>query len=465
MRFLPGFRLLVVLFAWPLCQDATAATSRAPPLPVASYPMSPDLLVGAWSGRDPRGGVRRMVLEADGRADLLNDGRSMAGDTSQGVLTMRYRLDTAHVPAWLDIEARSEKGTVVAFHGIVELRSRNRLRVRFSAVLPRPSAFTNRGTIELSRDTASPASLVMNEAGMSDQLADFDRALWILTGSVERWDGAAGQPVDFRRRTPGDDLARDVLPAELKERLGRMRIEAQRAFDQQDWPGVRIELQPGIVEINAAAERFRAILGYWKHRTYFDRRMRAWKKAVKSNRLPDSHEAEFERLQMELNARIENGDFQGAGTEAFPPLLALFDRAIKEARASAPGGVLIDDPLRRLSKMGCATSDEWTEARAALPVSQRVLPRVDQAASAPTRSYYPMIAAMLDIQGTIVVRVFVSETGCPVWAETEKSSGSPMLDDAGLDWVVDGARYIPGSEAGVPRAMPLVFNVNFKLLD
>jgi TonB family protein len=76
-----------------------------------------------------------------------------------------------------------------------------------------------------------------------------------------------------------------------------------------------------------------------------------------------------------------------------------------------------------------------------------------------------MLATMLDIQGTITVRVFVSETGCAVWAETEKSTGSPMLDDAGLDWVVDGAKFVPGSEAGVPRAMPLLFNVNFKLFD
>jgi protein TonB len=76
---------------------------------------------------------------------------------------------------------------------------------------------------------------------------------------------------------------------------------------------------------------------------------------------------------------------------------------------------------------------------------------------------YPMVASKRGIEGTVHVRVHVSRDGRPLQVALDRTSGSPLLDNAALD-AVRGWRFVParrGQEA-VEQAVtvPIVFKLD-----
>ncbi len=70
------------------------------------------------------------------------------------------------------------------------------------------------------------------------------------------------------------------------------------------------------------------------------------------------------------------------------------------------------------------------------------------------------------MQGVVTVRALTSPSGCVVYAEIGRSSGSDLLDDAAMDWAVEAATFNPAIDTE-QRPMPAIFqfNVRFKLAN
>jgi len=80
------------------------------------------------------------------------------------------------------------------------------------------------------------------------------------------------------------------------------------------------------------------------------------------------------------------------------------------------------------------------------------------------RPPYPRLARRNGEQGTVILRVLVTRQGMPARVETDKSSGSPILDDAALE-TVKGWRFVPARRGNDPVEEWVRVPIVFKLQD
>jgi TonB family protein len=82
--------------------------------------------------------------------------------------------------------------------------------------------------------------------------------------------------------------------------------------------------------------------------------------------------------------------------------------------------------------------------------------------NSPLEEVYPAVAKGMSVEGPVVLRVRISETGCMQEAVLVMSSGAEDLDDAALLWA-ENARYIPASKDGKGVEGSFPFRVKFEL--
>lgn len=82
-----------------------------------------------------------------------------------------------------------------------------------------------------------------------------------------------------------------------------------------------------------------------------------------------------------------------------------------------------------------------------------------------TQPEYPPASRRAGEAGTVVLAVYVLETGRPGEVKVQKSSGFPRLDEAAVKEVQRNYRFVPGKEDGKPVAMWHTFAVTFRLTD
>jgi protein TonB len=100
-------------------------------------------------------------------------------------------------------------------------------------------------------------------------------------------------------------------------------------------------------------------------------------------------------------------------------------------------------------------------------------PPVQKASTAPrsdprrplTQPEYPPSSRRAGEAGTVILQVYVLETGRVGDAKVMTSSGFPRLDEAALREVKRSWRLVPGTENGKPVPMWGQFAVTFKLTD
>jgi TonB family protein len=110
--------------------------------------------------------------------------------------------------------------------------------------------------------------------------------------------------------------------------------------------------------------------------------------------------------------------------------------------------------------VGCTSGGESLEAGAA-GGDQGFEPPVLTNAESPVR--YPPTLFRDRIEGTVVLRLFIDETGTLVPDSTRvaEASGQPALDSAALD-AVSGMRFAPARRDGRPVATPFLQPVHFQ---
>jgi periplasmic protein TonB len=107
-------------------------------------------------------------------------------------------------------------------------------------------------------------------------------------------------------------------------------------------------------------------------------------------------------------------------------------------------------------------------AAAPKPVERQVVrtpPSTQGRGARITQPEYPPAARRAGEEGTVTLKVFVTEGGRAGQVEVAKSSGFPKLDEAAVKEVQRNWRFVPGKEDGKPVAMWHTFAVTFRLTD
>ncbi len=82
-----------------------------------------------------------------------------------------------------------------------------------------------------------------------------------------------------------------------------------------------------------------------------------------------------------------------------------------------------------------------------------------------TQPEYPPAARRAGEEGTVTLKVLVTDGGRAGQVEVAKSSGFPKLDEAAVKEVQRNWRFVPGKEDGKPVSMWHTFAVTFRLTD
>jgi periplasmic protein TonB len=97
--------------------------------------------------------------------------------------------------------------------------------------------------------------------------------------------------------------------------------------------------------------------------------------------------------------------------------------------------------------------------------SSRTPPSTQGRGARITQPEYPPAARRAGEEGTVTLKVFVTEGGRAGQVEVAKSSGFPKLDEAAVKEVQRNWRFVPGKEDGNPVSMWHTFAVTFRLTD
>jgi periplasmic protein TonB len=102
------------------------------------------------------------------------------------------------------------------------------------------------------------------------------------------------------------------------------------------------------------------------------------------------------------------------------------------------------------------------------PVAQPAIPRTAPKSDSRrplSQPEYPPSSRRAGEAGTVILEVYVLETGRVGEARVKQSSGFPRLDEAAVREVKRSWRLVPGTENGKPVPMWGQFAVTFKLTD
>jgi TonB family protein len=117
--------------------------------------------------------------------------------------------------------------------------------------------------------------------------------------------------------------------------------------------------------------------------------------------------------------------------------------------------------LLMVMSLACSGSDVSPGDDASMPADEGFQPPV---ATNPTPPFaYPADLYRSGIEGTVILRLFIDETGAIVHDSTQlaESSGYPPLDSAALAGVVD-LEYVPALRDGTPIATVFLQPVHFR---
>lgn len=317
---------------------------------------------------------------------------------------------------------------------------------------------------------SSPAVFSQTESGMASnsaytsqaaiaQITTYDAAFPRLTATVDYWLTVSGLPTDFRKHSAVADMRGYVLTDAQRARLVALRAEAARSYLGRDWPGVVVAMDEALREIALSADRLTAVQDYWQFRALDIYRQRAWREAFNASRIPRDYEPRIAEIEQKLQAKIRMNDFAGAVKHEVAEIAEIYLAVLREARVGRPNGVLIQDPMRRHRTRRCTRGTVAGVLREDEGVTRDA--RVNEARSADAFDFYPRTAAQLAIGGQVNVKVRVGADGCAEWAEALNWSAPPVLIQAALDWVIDGAGFTPALRDGQPVANDLVYIANF----
>lgn len=308
-----------------------------------------------------------------------------------------------------------------------------------------------------------PPTMSTSSSGESaaGQLVEVNRALAILSEAVRRWDTVPDLPNDTRGVNAATHMRQFVLPATLRQQVTQAGERAATELAAGHETGARLQLAPAIVELNAAADRFRAIQQYWATREPHEAMARRWRRLADANALTSVDRTSLTLRQNLLDEHLRDGRFTEAMRDDWPALDELYMQAITNAYASSPNQPLKDDP-RTFGPTIC--DGEYQPDPPTQPGYKFVAAESDFRKSKSSDKFYPPGERAKHIAGFIILRGQLSPRGCLRWVEITRPNGSEPLNQAALAWALEGAMFNPAWLNGKRIEHSVDFAVYFGVL-
>lgn len=253
---------------------------------------------------------------------------------------------------------------------------------------------------------------------------------------------------DRRGLTFKDDLRQNVFVPEVEARLTALKQTAASDLAAGDLPGAQLNLASLRKELAAEIERFKAITDYWKETGSLkpNASIPGW--AARNEKLrsagiePAPHGAAAAAFETQFHEQIASREFASAMNATWPKYREAADLATAEESQSIISlldkGELQALPSALPTKK-CVPAKETSHAGA---------PKV-RAREFPSSEHYVAKAARGGASGAVAhMIVVVDSRGCPERALLIGKSGSTVLDDGALRFMVDGY-YFPAERDGV----------------
>ncbi|MGC3982152.1 MAG: energy transducer TonB [Steroidobacteraceae bacterium] len=309
---------------------------------------------------------------------------------------------------------------------------------------------------QIPTDESTPALTSQTSTSQTSLLNEWDRqenllraaALQALTNSEEY--GA-----DLRRRKLRDDIDDYILDADTVELFAAQRRSASELLARGDTEGARAAL--GVAQVRAGL-RFKLLTDlslYWRQVRSTNSNAQLWQSFVSANRLPRSliRSVDTEKLEAAALNDLRQENFRVAAfrLEQLRKAYVTERNQLARDRAQAP----IDRSTLTYTDRNSACG------AAAQRTSENRMPRL-ASSSRNIDEFYPASARRNDIEGSVVLSLKISDSGCATAAAVLVSSGSTALDAAALAWF-DNASYYPAEQDGHGVAAITSLAVTFKL--
>jgi TonB family protein len=299
---------------------------------------------------------------------------------------------------------------------------------------------------------AAPVPLAYGSVSLSSvedldaQIAHLSNLIWTLHYASY----PAG--LDGRGRTLQQDTDEYLLPPADEARLKALRRSAAEQNTRGDGTGLRKTLNEA--QALLAREDFRASILYTyagQLRTVEAHRA-AW--AAYAERVPaerrDSSQQHIDAAAAEYSGAMGRALQMGAGGTERPQLLAAAVLSANNLRSTynKERGELaaeLSDGDREQGKLVPPYERQGGCAQIAPRTSGRPTPFFGQMLHGPDE-FYPASSRRMGFEGSVLVKLWISDTGCLERAEVWQSSGVTELDKAAMQWAEEGTTYLPAEK-------------------
>jgi TonB family protein len=262
-----------------------------------------------------------------------------------------------------------------------------------------------------------------------------------------------------------------VFTQTTKDTLDSLREKARKQSVAKDTAGFQQTLDEGAFIMSGERAKAYDVMLFLRAQQpviYHQYQLGPWlTRATDQDRqgINDRVRATYTLLQKQLDeaVKLHDVDHLDATTDSFFKLIAepvAFFNAERErlvkAQAGQPMPVSVSVPARTRGDKPCPKPVPPTKGRS----KPGLAPNFPS-----SESFYPAIAKQNDVEGTVTLRVSISESGCIQRAEVAGTSGVARLDESALDLAMAG-NYVPAAGAGdKPTAGTLMFRVKFEQPD
>jgi len=299
-------------------------------------------------------------------------------------------------------------------------------------------------------------------------LEELRRASWTLHDTQR-------EHPDARGPTHAQDVDRWLLTPSTDARLQALRAQAQKQSTAGDRAGVAATLK------NAAAlveqERYRAyllVIWWWLQDAIAQhaRNLEALEQRDPLVETPDERAARHTRIEQaavglgEVLPAAMTKDFFVGEFGALQQTVEANDQVLRAYNRER--GKLAVAISKRAHDLGTGPAAQAREtpcpvvAPAPLPTGTRGASLAD--GNLPPDALYPRASRRDSFEGVVLVRLWISPSGCVEKAAVDQSSGVADLDAAALTWVLQ-ARFNPAVRDGEPVAsqprVPIAFKLNW----
>ncbi len=272
---------------------------------------------------------------------------------------------------------------------------------------------------------------------------------------------------DSRGRTVDDDWNEVVMPPDLVKRLDDLRAKAGAQSTSGDTAGLQGTFHEASPLLELESYRAMLVMNYWGSRSalgYHQRILEPWllHAAEEQKKAVVDHTSAAERSLLEaLNAGVAEKSF-GSGQDALERLAAAKAEAVSYYNGQRRALVDQQSKLPEAPALKSRTREATCPPPVA-PLAGKGSPSLAPDNAAPEEAYPPLAKAS-GAEGTIMLEVAISETGCMQHAQVIGTSGVDELDEAALRWA-ENARFVPAEKDHKPVAGSMKFRMKFELRD